>query len=105
MEGARRHGHRTENQRCERVRCHTGRPAYSRRRLAKARTRSVSASARRTGATLVAGPPIAWTGRAATCRRFAAVAVTALATLLLNVAGVTGARTPPVPLSADNKAE
>ncbi|MDB5677017.1 MAG: hypothetical protein JWM94_19 [Sphingomonas bacterium] len=54
---------------------------------------------------LWAGPAIDWAGRDATRSRALAVAVTALATLLLNAAGVTGARTPAVPLSADKRAE
>jgi len=54
---------------------------------------------------LAAGPPITCTGRAATRSRAVAVAVTALATLLLSAAGVTGARAPVVPLSADKRAD
>lgn len=56
-------------------------------------------------AMIVAGPPIVWTGRAATCNRAAAVAFVAPGTLWLSAAGVTGTRAPVPPLSADSKAD
>lgn len=79
--------------------------AYSRRRFAKTGTVAVSAKVTSATTTLLAGPAIGGAGRDATRSRALAVAVTALATLLLNAAGVTGARVPAVPLSADRRAD
>ena len=78
---------------------------YSRRRLAKAGTIAAIANVGSGGTKLVAGPAIVCTGRAASRERAVAVAVTALVTLLLSAAGVTGARALPVPLSADKRAD
>jgi hypothetical protein len=66
---------------------------------------SLSVKAGSAATMLIAGPAIDWAGHDATRSRALAVAVTALATLLLSAVGVTGARTPPVPLNADRRAD